>query len=179
MRRMTMVRFHPGLSDLMESITAVQQHPDNPNNGDIEAIAESMEVNGVFTPVIAQRSTGYILAGNHRYAALLSLGQHRIPVVWVDVDDTEALRILFADNRTAQMAVMDNAALAELLEQLNAESEIGLLGTGYTEEHLEHLRSLFSDPDPEPEVPEEEEYAKQRASTIRCPNCGHTFGGEK
>jgi ParB-like chromosome segregation protein Spo0J len=170
---MSIVRFHEALTPLMEPIGSVSQHPENPNNGDIEAIAASMEVNGVFTPVIAQRSTGYILAGNHRYAALHSLGARNIPVVWLDVDEKEALRILLADNRIAQLAMIDSAQLRDLLERVSDE-DLGLLGTGYDDQFLNHLINVQDyQPEPEPEPDE----VKQRGQEIKCPSCGHTFGG--
>lgn len=123
------LRFHD-LSVEMVPITAVGQHPENPNNGEVDAIAASIEVNGYYSPVVVQRSTGRILAGNHRYVALLDLGANEIPVIYVDVDDEAALRILLADNRTAALARIDDALLTPLLDRLAA-SEDGLLGTGY------------------------------------------------
>lgn len=172
------VHFHEGLSPLMESIHAVSQHPDNPNNGDIEAIAESMVVNGVYAPVFAQRSTTYILAGNHRYAALLSLGENRIPVVWLDVDDKTATKIMLADNRTADLAEMDLGALGEILEQMAADDPTtGLLGTGYDEAYLARLREINNDP-VTLHLPEEgEEAAEGQTRQITCPSCGYEFGG--
>lgn len=173
-----MITFHEGLTTLMEPIGAVQQHPDNPNNGDIDAIAESMQINGVYAPVFAQRSTGYILAGNHRYQALLSLGQHRIPVVWLDVNDQQALKIMLADNRTSELAEMDLGALGELLEGLNADDpNLGLLGTGYDEAYLTRLREINNDPLTLVLPDDGEEAAEGQSRAITCPNCGHEFGG--
>jgi hypothetical protein len=172
-----MVRFHESLTPLMESIAAVEQYPDNPNNGDVEAIATSMEINGVFAPVVAQKSTGYILAGNHRYAALLSLGEHRIPVLWVDVDDVAARKIMLADNRTAALAEMDLIAVGEMLEEINANDPIlGLLGTGYDTAYLERLRAMQMDT---PLEFEDSGFAKQRSNgnALTCPKCGFEFGG--
>ena len=144
----TAVRFHPTLEPLLVPIEEVGQYPGNPRNGDIEMIAESILVNGMYQPIVAQRSTGHILAGNHRYAALLSLGETRIPVVWVDVDDAEARRIALADNRTSDLARYDDALLLELLEALGNE-ETALLGTGYTpgdvEDLLRHLSAVDLD----------------------------------
>jgi len=174
-----MIRFHESLAPLMEPIGHVRQHPDNPNNGDVDAIATSMQINGVFTPVIAQQSTGYILAGNHRYAALLMLNQTQIPVVWLNVDDTQARKIMLADNRTAQLAEIDLMALGEMLEEMNAlDPMLGLIGTGYDTEYLERLRGMQMD---EPLDFDENEFAKQRGSNgpITCPSCGHEFGGKR
>src|SRR5690606_25237704 len=109
---------------------------------------ESIEHNGFYGVVVVQRSTGYILAGNHRYLAARHAGATEIPVAWVDVDDDEALRILLADNRTNDLASYDNHALAELLQGLMTETGT-LDGTGYGGDALDELLA-----DLEPTLPE-------------------------
>jgi hypothetical protein len=126
------VKYHPSLEPLMEPISALSPHPGNPNNGDYEEIAVSIEVNGMYRPVEAQRSTGFVLAGNTTYAACLLLDATIIPVVWLDVDDIAATRILLGDNQLARLAIMDQALLQPQIATL-LETELRLLGTGYTE----------------------------------------------
>jgi hypothetical protein len=139
-----MVTFHPSLTELLIPIDSVRQHPDNPRNGDVEAIAESIEINGFIAPVIAQKDTGHILAGNHRYQALLSLGSQVIPVIWVDVDETAAKRYLLADNRTSDLGMYDNAILVDILSGLDEQDS--LLGTGYTKMDLHQLQTILDMP---------------------------------
>lgn len=136
-----MVQFHPSVEPLLVPIDQITSHPDNPRNGDVEAIVESIEVNGYIAPIIAQTGTGYILAGNHRYYALSQLGSEVAPVIWVDVDEKAAKRYLLADNRTSDLGQYDNAALVELLETLQ-ESD-SLLGSGYNEADLENLQHIL------------------------------------
>lgn len=135
---MKMVRFADGVKPLLVPIDSVRQHPDNPNNGDVDAIVESIQINGFFTAITVDQDTGYILAGNHRYQALHALGATEIPVIWTKQDPTSATRILVADNRLGQMAQMDNAALAELLQDLQ-ETETGLAGSGFDDDSLQAL----------------------------------------
>lgn len=144
MTRSGFVNFHESLEPLMCSIEDVSPHPANPRNGDIEMIAESITINGFISPVIAQKSTGHIIAGNHRYFALHQLGSDKIPVIWVDVDDLAAKRYLLADNRTSDLGNYDNSALVALLEQIDAEDS--LLGTGYKDYDLEVLKLLTEIP---------------------------------
>lgn len=113
------------------SITDVQQHPNNANNGDMDAIKDSIRVNGLYQPIIVQKSTGYILAGNHRYMALYEHGEAEVPVIYVDVDDLGATRIMLADNRTARLGNDDPGILADLLQTVYNTDE-GLAGTGYS-----------------------------------------------
>lgn len=126
------VRFHPALDGLFEDIEAVRPHPDNPSSGDEDAITTSIEVNGMYRPVYVQLSTGYILAGNTTYAACLRLGSRKIPVVWLDVDDETALRILLGDNELARLAIVDLGLLGPQIDLL-LQTELRLLGTGYVE----------------------------------------------
>lgn len=132
------IRFHEELVPYLVDIDSVSQHPRNVNSGDIEAIADSILANGFYNPVVVQRSTGYIIAGNHRYAALLSLGVHQVPVVSVDVDDERALRMMLADNRTSELSRRDEHALEKLLAELS-EGTDGLVGTGYEDDDLADL----------------------------------------
>jgi len=85
-------------------IDALKPHPRNPREGDIGAIHASINNNGFYGRVLAQKATGFILAGNHRWQAMTQAGAKEIPVEWIDVDDDHALRILLADNRTNDLA---------------------------------------------------------------------------
>lgn len=132
---------HDDLEPLLTPVEELAQFPRNPRAGDTEAIAISMQMSGMYRPVYVQRSTGHILAGNHTYAAALSLGASRIPVVWLDVDDMTARRIVLADNRLADLGEYDNSELVHLLGEL-AQTDRETLGTGYDQTDLEQLRIL-------------------------------------
>lgn len=121
----------------MVEVGRLSAHPENPRSGDVGLIGESIRVNGFFGAIVAQRSTGRILAGNHRWKAAQAEGRDRVPVAWVDVDDEHALRILLADNRTNDVASYDDSKLAGLLAELS--ETCGLEGTGYKAEDLEEL----------------------------------------
>ena len=60
-----------------------------------------------------------------------------VPVLWVDVDNARAVKILLADNRTNDLAGYDNKALTELLSDIS--NTDGLEGTGYDEADLDAL----------------------------------------
>lgn len=137
------------------AINEVDPHPENANVGDLDAIRESIQTNGYYAPLIVQSSTGYILAGNHRYAAARELGFVHVPVVYVDVDDTEAKRIMVVDNRTTRLGADNDEALLRLLEDLG-DSEYGLTGTGFSHAELQTLQDAVDKFDegfkPEPDV---------------------------
>lgn len=122
----------------MVPVGALKQHERNPNRGDVLVIAESIEENGFYGAVVAQRSTGKVLAGNHRLQAARSAGLAEVPVIWLDVDDREALRILLADNQLAKLATYDDAVLIEVLRDLEHTGS-SLRGTGYEDVDLQRL----------------------------------------
>jgi DNA modification methylase len=141
-------------------LAGLKPHPRNANQGDFGAIQQSVEANGFYGTVVANKRTGHILAGNHRFAVAKQLGFERIPVAWVDVDDQEELRILIADNRTTRLGIDNEERLAELLSEL-AQTPEGLLGTGFDGDDLDDLigrlagesKELLGDPDEVPEPP--------------------------
>jgi hypothetical protein len=122
----------------------LRQHPENANNGDLRAIRESVERNGYYQPIIVQKSTGYIVSGNHRYQVAVELDAVWIPAIILDLTDEEAKRIMVADNRTARLGQDDPAQMLNLLEQL-AETDMGLIGTGYSMENLQELIDVVHD----------------------------------
>jgi len=123
-------------------IRTLKHHPKNPRKGDVKSITESIEHNGFYGVVVAQKSTGYVLAGNHRMMAAKAAGLDSLPVAYVDVDDATALKILLADNRTNDLATYDNKELAELLADVS--NTIGLDGTGFDEAFLDGLITSMS-----------------------------------
>jgi hypothetical protein len=153
------------------AIDAIRPHPKNPRQGDIGAIHQSIDANGFYGAVIAQRSTGFILAGNHRWKAAQQAGATEVPVTWVDVDDDHALRILLADNRTNDLATYDDNALADLLKSLH-ESTGTLAGTGYDGDDLD---DLLNEINPNFLPTDEEPPRLDQKSPVTCPKCGHEF----
>jgi len=120
------------------AIDAVRQHPDNYRKGDITTITESVENNKFYGRLIVQKSTGFILAGNHRWLAAQKLGIKEIPIEEIDVDDETARRILLVDNRSSDKADNDEAKVAELLK-LVSENNAELTGTGWTNDDLNDI----------------------------------------
>ncbi len=145
---MKTVRFAEGVRPLLVPIENVHQHADNPNNGDLDALIESIQVNGFVTAITADARTGNIIAGNHRFQALHALGATEIPVIWVDhMDSSGAVRYMVADNRTGKLAVLDETALAALLTGLS-DTDMGLAGTGYDEASYQRLLlDMMADPE--------------------------------
>ena len=126
----------------MVSIYDLKTHPKNARKGNVQMIVDSINANGFYGCVVAQKSTGHILRGNHTFMASREAGLESIPTIWVDCNDKQALKILVADNRASDLATYDNEALAELLADLS--NTIGLDGTGFDEEFLNGLIGGFN-----------------------------------
>jgi ParB-like chromosome segregation protein Spo0J len=138
------VQYEEDLKPLMVPIDSLIQHPDNFNNGDVDAIIASIEANGMYRPVFAARDTREIIAGNHTWMACKSLNAEVIPVIWLDGDYQAGVKRMIADNRTAALARPDDTQLLALLAELEVEN--ALLGTGYEERDVEALRALAEMP---------------------------------
>ena len=118
-------------------VDRIRPHPENPRHGNLEAIRESIRTNGFYGACLVQLSTGHILVGNHRYIAATEEGLLEVPVVWADVDDATARRIMLADNRTTDLATYDDSILIDLLTAVARNDD--LVGSGYTREDIELL----------------------------------------
>lgn len=143
------VRYHDALEPLLVDIDTVSQHPENPNNGDVEEIIESIEINGMYRPIEVQHSTGYIVAGNTTWEACKHMGAGIVPVVYLELTDDEARRIVLVDNRSAQLARIDPALELNMLDRLirNQNGDMrALLGTGYDERSLARAEKIAQTP---------------------------------
>jgi len=146
----------------------LRPHPSNARNGDIEAIAESVRVSGVYRPIIVAQE-GTILAGHHLWFALGELGHPEVDIVRLPIrpDSPAALRIMVADNRTSDLGNYDRGLLAELLTTLD--NDTGLIGTGYSGDDLTRLlNNIATPPLPDPDPP--------TGHGPTCPQCGYEFG---
>jgi ParB-like nuclease domain len=140
------------VSEIVEvPIDSLTEHPDNARSGDVPKIMRSLERFGLVKPVIVQRSTGYIVAGNHVTKAAKRLGWTTIKCVVQDMDDETARAYLIADNATSDGSTYDKGKLLGVLQ-----SALSLDGMGFDEDDIESLNE---------EVHGKKEDTGRRAST--------------
>jgi site-specific DNA-methyltransferase (adenine-specific) len=162
------LRIAPQLRSLVVPIDSVELHPRNPRQGDVAAIAASLARFGLQKPVVVQRSTGYVVAGNHVLRAALSLGWTEIAANVEDLDDAEAIAFMLADNRTADLGGYDDTMLAAILaEQQEVDN---LAATGYDADDVAALLAEAGnieerDLDAAPDLPAEAEVYVERGQT--------------
>ncbi|ORL93428.1 DNA modification methylase [Prescottella equi] len=137
-------------------IDELHPHPQNPNRGDVDELAKSLETFGQYRAIVAHID-GTILAGHHLWQAAQSQGRTTIRVEFIECDEDTARRILVADNRLADLGPgVDPELLLAVLNDLDA-----LDGTGYNPDDLALLeRSIhppqpLADPDDAPARPEQ------------------------
>ncbi len=123
-------------------IDNVHEHPRNPRKGSVEAIRESLRNHEQYLPIAVQRSTGFAVRGNHTLKAARAEGYTHINVVYRDVDDDEALRILLNDNWTSDQGTYDQAELADLLASLGGD----FTGVGYGQSDLDAMLAALNPP---------------------------------
>lgn len=150
-------------------ISELTPYHKNARRGNVDAIAESLQVNGQYKPIIVNEGTQTgrpweVLAGNHTVQAADQIGLDKLDAVVIDVDDDQARRIVLADNRTADLATYDEALLADLL------SDAGdLSGTGFTDVDLDALLAGGAPGAADYlDAPEEDDYQEQYAVTVVC-----------
>lgn len=154
-------------------VAEVHPYPGNPRkitDAGLRKIGESLSTFGFVAPIIAQLSTGIIVAGHQRFrAATEILNMTEVPVVFLDLTDDQAKAYNVADNRTGEEADWDRGKLSELLLELEAAD--GLIGSvGLSDDEVRELIALSS-----VEFPEYDEKVEFAVPTITCPNCGHVF----
>ena len=155
------------------SVDLIKPHDRNVNQGDTGKIYQSITDNGFYGACIVQRSSRRILAGSHRWGAAKQAGMPAVPVIWADVDDDAALRIMLSDNATARAGNDNPAALAELLAELAA-TDKGLLGTAFSGDDLQVLLDDLAGPMFDPATIDEQGRLDEKQK-CRCPECGHEF----
>lgn len=146
-------------------VSKMQKHPKNPKKGNVGAIGDSIETNNFYGAAVVQKSTGRILAGNHRYEAAIAKGLTEIPVIILDVDDATAENILLGDNRIAELGGYDDRVLQALLEDRVKNG--GLHGTGYDDSFLAKLAEKNKPPETFPQLDD-----GGTKHVHKCPKCG-------
>jgi len=112
-------------------LSALVHYPGNARRGNADAIRDSLQANGQYRSLIVrQHDDGFtVLAGNNTLTALQQSGAEAARCELIECSDVEARKIVLADNRTSDLAVYDDTALAQLLAGYKEPAD--LFGTGF------------------------------------------------
>jgi ParB-like chromosome segregation protein Spo0J len=152
----------PRVSFERVSVDSLTPHPKNARRSDMDLISASLRAHGQYRSIVAQRSTRYILAGNHVYLAARALGFKQLDVHFLDVNDEDATRILLLDNRVSELGDFDGQALLEALQDVP-----DLEGTGYARADLDALFAELNEARPEKQRAEK---PRRGGSSARAPS---------
>jgi len=149
---MTAENIHPDLLPLVAEIASLVPDPRNARLHDkrnLAEIARSYSEHGQLKPIVVQRSTRIVVAGNGQLEAAKMLGWRKIAVLFVDQNDSQAKQYALRDNRTAELAHWDIDALTSAFNELAGDG-VTLTELGWTELELEpYLAERFERPEPD------------------------------
>ena len=103
----------------------------------LEALKQSLKDFTQTKPILVQKSTMRIIAGNGTYEAAKALGWESIECNILDLDDARANALAIADNRTGDLSEWNEKYLTEALEGLKTDGLLDL--TGYNSNELEQM----------------------------------------
>lgn len=116
-------------------------HPwkDNPRLNDhaVDAVAESIRSFGFNVPILCDQNLT-IIAGHTRWKAAKKIGMEKVPVIVVEMTDTQRRAFAIADNKTAEIADWDFPKLREVLEELRSE-DMDIKSLGFSDEEMKEL----------------------------------------
>ena len=154
--------------DALVALEKIQPNPRNPNTHppeQIQALAKIINHQGWRSPLVVSNLSGLIVAGHGRYEAALILGVESVPVNFQDFEtEADEWAHIVADNRLAELAEMNQSALADLLIELDT-GAMDLTLTGFDENALACLVNKFGDDETD-----------EPTTTHECPKCGHQWG---
>jgi ParB-like chromosome segregation protein Spo0J len=134
----------PELLPLKHPIDDFQPHPDNYNVGDVKAIMYSLSFYNQVRAILVQKSTGYIVAGNHTWKAAKALAWEYVAANVVDMTDAQARKYLVADNAIARKGKWSETKISELV-QLSLADGASVQELGYnTMDELEDQLELLT-----------------------------------
>lgn len=134
------------LHDEAVPIEDVTPYAGNARRGDLPKIKTSLLKHGQYKPLLVQKSSGNIVAGNNTYTAMRELGYTHVAVKVLDVDDVKAREMLLIDNASSDDAIYDDSALAALLADVEDWD-----ATGWTPDDLDDVLSALSEQAGDPE----------------------------
>lgn len=171
------IRWHSNVVDDLVDCESVKPHEQNPNNGDEDAVRESILANGVYRHIYADRKTKRIVAGHTQYAVEIELqledGIDRpvVPVSWVDGDNPQhVLKMLSVDNKAARGARIDDALQLDLLHDLD-----DLRGSGFDDDELAALEAKMDTPF---EPIDDDDTKLDELDAKPCPKCGYDLAND-
>ena len=130
----------------------------------LDALKASLSEFKQTKPIIVQKSSMRIIAGNGTYQAILALGWETVACHILDIDDEKAEAYAIADNRTGLLSQWDDKNLTESLKRLQGNGNLSL--SGFDELELDKMLSFQSGDAFEKIIPKQKETPKPKESSL-------------
>jgi len=112
--------------DIVE-LDTLKPNPRNPNkhpDAQLDLLAKIIQGQGWRAPITVSRRSGMIVKGHARREAGYKTGGKYAPIEYQDYEsDSAEMSDLIADNRIAELAVLDEKSILELLQELDANTD--------------------------------------------------------
>lgn len=140
--------------DELVPLERIIPNPRNPNGhppGQIALLQRIIKAQGWRAPITVSTRSGFIVRGHGRLQAALALKLDMAPVDYQNyATEAEEYADLIADNRLSELSEIDNAKLADILQEIDT-GEIDMELTGYTEDELMKILGITESPETEKE----------------------------
>lgn len=109
-----MNNIHPSLHGMTVAIESLKPLPNNPRQGNVDAIMRSYSRFGQLKPIVVKADgdgTFTVMSGNHQLEAARRLGWDRLAVTEMTGSDDEAIAFALVENRFGELGSIDKERL--------------------------------------------------------------------
>ena len=157
----------------IKDIRIAKYNPRKISDGQLASLKQSIERFGFVDPVIVNDRTGILVGGHQRIKAAKELGLKQVPVVAVNLDETEEKALNVALNKISGEWDLD--LLRGVLEDVQA-GGFDLSLTGFTDEEWSAISGLDFVPEfQSPDSSAKEINVDDFELGHKCPRCGFEF----
>lgn len=110
----------------------------------LEALKQSLKKYGQTKPILVQKSSMRIIAGNGTYQAIIALGWETVDCRILDLNDSDSKALMIADNRIGDLSMWDEKNLLDALQSIKDDGNLEL--AGYDDVEFDKMLS-FKDKD--------------------------------
>lgn len=165
------------LRPLARRVSRMRPDPGNARVHDernLETIRASLELHGQQTPIVLMADGRTVKKGSGTLLAARLLGWEWIAAIRYDGDPGKVDAYAVTDNRSAELATWDEAALARIFKYHDDIEGGRDMLPGWSSEDVDALLKQAAGPEPPPEFPEAGE-----GTDHECPKCGYQWSGAK
>jgi ParB family chromosome partitioning protein len=149
-------KIDPNSSYLLASIGDLTRNRFQPRNyfdeNKINELSQSIKKNGLIQPIAVRKvgTSGYeIIAGERRWVAAQKAGLHEVPVVVLNLNDTQSLELAIVENiqREDLNSIEEAKGYAKLVKEFNYDHEKLSEFMGKSRSHISNTLRLLSLPE--------------------------------